>query len=270
MLIIKPKKKFEINLEEIWNYRELLYFLAWRDIKVRYKQTIIGILWAVLQPFLTMIVFTFFFNKVIGVSSGNIPYPIFAFSGLIFWNYFSTALSDTSNSLITNQSIITKVFFPRIIIPISTTLVPTVDFFFAFIFLIILLFVFHTPFSILGILLILPALLMTMVTVIGLGSFLAILNTKYRDIRYALPFFIQLLLFVTPVIYSINSIPLKYQVLLYINPLTGIIDMARSILLNQNVINEFGVIISSISSVVFLLVGIAFFTRYEREVADTL
>lgn len=270
MLIIKPKKGFGIDLNELWTYRELLYFLAWRDIKVRYKQTTIGIIWAVLQPFLTMVVFTFFFNKVVGVSSGNIPYPVFVFTGLLLWNYFSTSLQDVSNSLIANQSIITKVFFPRIIIPISTTVVPIVDFFFAFLFLIALLFFFHISFSIWGILIIIPALFFAMATTIGLGSFLAILNVKYRDIRYALPFFIQLLLFITPVIYSIHKVPNIYQQLLYINPLTGIIELVRSILLHQQAINPLGILISGISSIVLLFIGIAFFVQYEREIADTL
>jgi len=268
--VITPQSIKTIQLKELWEFRELLYFLAWRDIKVRYKQTFIGIIWAVLQPFLTMIVFTFFFNKVIGVSSGNVPYPIFAFTGLVFWNYFSSALSDTSNSLITNQSIITKVFFPRIIIPISTTIVPIIDFFFAFFFLLILLPIFHVSLSILGILSVIPALFITMVTVIGLGNFLAILNVKYRDIRYALPFFIQLLLFVTPVIYSVHTVPSKFQLFLYINPLTGVIDLVRVVMLHQYTINIVGLMISILSSIIFLFIGYTFFMKYERQIADTL
>ncbi len=270
MFVIKPKKNFGINFQELWFHRELLYFLSWRDIKVRYKQTTIGILWAILQPFLTMIVFTFFFNKVIGISSGNIPYPVFAFTGLIFWNYFSSALSDTCNSLVANQSIITKVFFPRTIIPISTTIVPIVDFFFAFIFLIGLLVYFKIAFSPLELFFIIPALLVSLITAIGLGSFLAILNVKYRDVRYALPFFIQLLLFVTPVIYSVRQIPTQYQLLLYFNPLTGVIEFIKSVLFHQNTISYVGFMISIVSSIVFLFVGVLFFSRYEREIADTL
>lgn len=269
-LIIKPKNKNIFPLQEIWEFRELFYFLAWRDIKVRYKQTTIGIIWAILQPFLTMIVFTFFFNKVAGISSGNIPYPLFAFTGLIFWNYFSSALSDTSNSLIANQSIITKVFFPRIIIPFSTAIVPLVDFFFAFLLLIVLFFVFHIQINPLELLIIIPALLLSFITALGFGEFLAILNVQYRDIRYALPFFIQLLLFVTPVIYSINKLPKEFQLLLYLNPLTGVIEASRSVLLHQSNVNINGIAISIVSSCFLFLLGGFFFTKYERDIADNL
>jgi lipopolysaccharide transport system permease protein len=269
-IVIKPQSKKNLPFKELWEFRELLYFLAWRDIKVRYKQTFIGILWAILQPFLTMIVFTFFFNKVIGVNSGNIPYPVFVFTGLLFWNYFSTSLQDVSNSLIANQSIITKVFFPRIIIPISTTIVPVVDFFFAFLLLIGILFYFHIPFFSWEILFIVPALFFSMVTAVGFGSFLAILNVKYRDVRYALPFFIQLLLFVTPVIYSFHQVSAQLQLFLYLNPLTGVIEAARVVLLHQHTFNIVGICISIITSILLLLVGIAFFMQYERGIADSL
>ena len=269
-IIITPQSKKHTSLIELWEFRELLFFLAWRDIKVRYKQTIIGIFWAVLQPFLTMIVFTFFFNKVIGVSSGNIPYPLFIFSGLLLWNYFSTSLQDVSNSLIANQSIITKVYFPRIIVLIVATIVPIVDFFFAFLFFIILFVFFHITFSFLALLSIVPALIFSMITAVGLGSFLAILNVKYRDVRYALPFFIQLLLFVTPVIYSIRQVPSAFKLFFYLNPLTGIIDLIRVTMLHEHNMNGAGLVISGISSVIFFVIGLIFFSRYERSIADAL
>ena len=269
-IIIRPQGRNILSFKEIWQFRELLYFLVWRDIKVRYKQTAIGIFWAVLQPFLTMVVFTFFFNRVLGVTSGDIPYPIFVFTGLLFWNYFSTSLQNVSNSLVANQSIITKVFFPRIIILIATTIVPIVDFFFAFLFLLGLLFFFQVQFSLLGILFILPALLLTLITVVGLGSILAIVNVKYRDVRYALPFFIQLLLFITPVIYSIDKVPANFQLLLYLNPLTGAIESVKTLLLQQGVFPLLGTMISLSSGLALLLFGIFFFFRYEREIADSL
>lgn len=269
-LVIKPQNKNTFPVKEIWEFRELLYFLAWRDIKVRYKQTVIGILWVILQPFVTMIVFTFFFSKVLGVSSGNIPYPVFVFTGLLFWNYFSTCLQDVSNSLIANQSIVTKVFFPRIIVPISTTIVPIVDFFFSFLFLLGIILFYHVSFSFLGILMIVPALLISMISSIGVGSFLAILNVKYRDVRYALPFFIQLLLFVTPVIYPIHQVPSFFQLFLYLNPLTGAIESVKVFLLHQQNFNMLGMAISTTSSMVFLIVGVLFFLRYERGIVDSL
>ncbi|SRR5258708_2022939 len=270
MLIIKPNKHFGIDVKELWFYRELFYFLAWRDIKVRYKHMILGIGWAVLQPLLTMVVFTFIFNKIGGISSGKVPYILFSFTGLVFWNYFSSALSDVSNSFVANQSILTKVFFPRLIIPISATIVPVVDFFFSFVVLFFLLLFFHISINLLGLFTIVLLLMLSILTAIGLGGILSILNVKYRDIRYALPFFIQLLLFITPVIYSVNLIPRKFQLFLYINPMTGVIETARAVLFHQYQINLLGLLISIVSSCVLLLLGILFFARYEQEIADII
>lgn len=269
-IVIKPRSKHSISFAELWEYRELFYFLALRDIKVRYKQTLLGILWAILQPLITMVVFTIFFNKIIGVSSGKIPYAVFSFSGLIFWDYFSAALQESSNSLISNQSIITKVFFPRIIIPISSTIVPLVDFFSSFIMLLLLLLFFHVAISSITFLCIIPLLFFSIVTVIGLGGILSIVNVTYRDVRYALPFFIQLLLFVTPVIYPIQKVSKTFQLFLYINPMTGIIDVMRSTLFSQSVANVEGVMISTVSACIIFLLGSFVFSRYERGVADVL
>lgn len=269
-IVIKPNNNQFFSLMELFKYKELFFFLAWRDIKVRYKQTLIGIFWAVLQPFLTMIVFTFFFNNVLKVSSGNVPYAVFSFTGLIFWNYFSTALNDVSNSLVANQSIITKVFFPRIIIPVSTTIVPLVDFLFSFLILLILLLFFHVIPDPVGLLFVVPSITLSMISALGLGGILSILNVRYRDIRYALPFFIQLLLFITPVIYSIQSVPKNLQLFLYINPMTGVIESMRSTLLHQSTFNMVGFIISFVSSCILLLLGMFLFGKYEQEIADII
>lgn len=269
-MIIRPRASTIHILEDIWRYRELFYFLAWRDIKVRYKQTILGIVWALLQPLVTMIVFTIFFHNVVHISSGNIPYPVFAYSGLLFWNYFSSTLSDVSNSMITNQSIITKVFFPRIIIPISTTIVGLVDFGVAFVFLIVLMLFYHIYPDPLGMLVTILCLGVTILSLWGIGIFLSVLNVRYRDVRYALPFFIQLLLFVTPVIYPVSLAPKEFHTLFYLNPMTGVIELARSAILHMGTMNWTGFGISIISSIVFLGGSLLYFNHYERELADII
>lgn len=270
MRVITSKSGKTISLKELWDYRELFYFFIWRDIKVKYKQTVIGIVWAILQPFLTMVVFTFFFNKVAGISSGNIPYPVFSFTGLIFWNYFSSSVQEASNSFIANQSVITKVYFPRVIIPIVSTLVSLLDFFFAFIVLLGLFLFFRVSINPLGILIILPALSMTFISAVGIGGLLSILNVKYRDIRYALPFFFQILLFVTPVIYSIDKIPSFLQLILYFNPMTGVLELVRGTLFQHSQINFFGIFISLLSTVFGVILFIMIFKEFESGIADAI
>ncbi|MBU2233683.1 ABC transporter permease, partial [Patescibacteria group bacterium] len=221
--IIRPKKFFSIkDITELWKYKELMYFFTWRDLKVRYKQTAIGITWALFQPFTTMVVFSIFFGNFAKMPSDNIPYPIFVYVGLLIWQFFSGALTETSNCLIVNQAIITKVYFPRLILPISAVLTKLVDFFIASIILIgMMIYYGYTP-NLMG-LLILPLLLfISFMVAVGGGLFLAAVNVKYRDVRYILPFFIQMLMFITPVIYP-ASIAGKYSWVLAINPMTGVI-----------------------------------------------
>src|SRR3989344_6585963 len=225
--IIKPQKILGLkDIKELWNYRELLYFFSWRDIKVRYKQTAIGISWAILQPFATMVVFSIFFGKLAHIPSDGVPYPIFVYTGLLFWQFFSDALSETSNSLVANKAIITKVYFPRLILPISSVITKFIDFIIASIILIgLMLYYGYAPH--ISRLLILPLLLiLTFMAAIGLGLFLFAANVKYRDVRYALPFLIQMLLFLTPVIYP-ASIAGKYSWVLALNPMMGVIQSAR-------------------------------------------
>ena len=193
--IIKPKKTFSLrDFRELWNYRDLLYFFTWRDLKVRYKQTVIGAAWAILQPFITMVIFTLFFGTLAKMPSDGIPYPIFVYTGLLFWQFFSSSLSDTSNVLIANQSIITKVYFPRLILPISGVITKFVDFLIASIILAGLMIYFGFIPHISGLLIIPILLIITFMASVGTGLFLASINVKYRDIRYALPYFIQMLL----------------------------------------------------------------------------
>src|SRR3989344_6474889 len=235
--VIKPKKTFSLeDFREVWRYKELLYFFVWRDIKVRYKQTIIGIGWAIFQPFVTMVVFSVFFGKLIQVPSDGIPYPIFVYTGLLFWQLFSSALGDTSNSLIANASIVTKVYFPRIILPLADTANKFVDLFFASLALIFLMFHYGYMPGLSGILLIPVLLLITAGTAVGAGLILASINVKYRDVRYILPYFMQILLFLTPVIYP-SSIAGKYAWLLAANPMTGVIKAARGALLGTEPVN---------------------------------
>ncbi len=265
---IRPKKIFHLSdLKEIWQYRELLYFFSWRDLKVRYKQTAIGASWAIFQPFITMVVFSVFFGGLAKMPSDNLPYPIFVYVGLLFWQFFSSALADTSNSLVTNQAIITKVYFPRLILPISSVITKFVDFLIAAIILIgLMLYYGYTP-NLLGLLILPLLLIITFMAAVGGGLFLAAINVKYRDVRYALPFFIQILLFVTPVIYP-ASIAGKYSMFLAINPMMGVIQNARAALLGTAPVNWMLLGISFVACLILLLIGIYVFKKVERYFAD--
>lgn len=270
MLVIRPQKTFSLrDIKELWIYRELLYFFSWRDLKVRYKQTAIGILWAILQPFVTMVVFSIFFGKLAGLPSDGVPYPIFVYTGLLFWQFFSSALSDTATSLISNQSIITKVYFPRLLLPISSVLTKFLDFLLSALILVAMMFYYgYTPY--LQGLFVLPLLLIiTFMASSGLGLFLSALNVKYRDVRYALPFFIQILLFVTPVIYP-ASIAGKYSWILALNPMTGVVQTARATLLGATEINWLLLGISFATCLVMLIVGVLYFKKIEKYFADII
>jgi lipopolysaccharide transport system permease protein len=266
--IIKPYKYFSSHIfKEIWQYRELMYFFAWRDFKVRYKQTVLGVAWAVFQPLLAMVVFTVFFNKLAGIQSDNIPYPIFVYVGLLFWLFFSGALSDISNCMVNNQSIITKVYFPRLILPISATATKFIDFLIASVILVGMMFYYgYTPH--LSGLLILPLLIfITFMAALGGGLFLSALNVKYRDVRYILPYFIQMLLFITPVIYP-ASLTGIYSWFLALNPMTGVIKAARSALFGDFPMNWPQLGISGLACFLILLIGFYYFQNTEKYFAD--
>lgn len=266
--VIKPKKIFHLrDLRELWQYRELLYFFTWRDLKVRYKQTAIGTAWAVFQPFMTMVVFSVFFGGLAKMPSDGVPYPIFVYTGLIFWQFFSSALGETSNTLISNQSIITKVYFPRLILPIASVITKLVDFAIAALIMIGLMIYYGYMPSLFGILMIPLLLLISFMAAVGAGLFLAAINVKYRDVRYALPYFIQILLFVTPVIYP-ASIAGKYSKLLAVNPMMGVIQNARAALLGTAPINWILLGISATGCFVLMIAGIYVFKKVERYFAD--
>jgi homopolymeric O-antigen transport system permease protein len=270
--VIRPRRRLAIDWNELFAYRELFFYFAWRSVKVRYKQTAIGAVWAVLQPFITMIVFTLFFNKAVGIQSGAkaVPYAIFSYTGLLFWNFFSQALMQAGNSLVDNQAIITKIYFPRIIPPLSSTIVSLIDFCFASSIFIGLLFYYHFTPSPLGLILFIPAILMTFVAAAGPGMFLAALNVKYRDVKQALPFLIQTGLFVTPVIYPVTEVPHRYQWILYLNPMTGIINAMRSGFLGTAPINWPLTGLSIAVAVIGFFVGLYYFKGREKEFADII
>ena len=268
--VIKPRKTFSLkDVRELWQYKELLYFFSWRDLKVRYKQTSIGIAWAIFQPFITMVIFSIFFGSLAKVPSDGVPYPIVVYVGLLFWQFFSTALSDTSNTLISNQSIITKVYFPRLILPISSVMTKFVDFLIATLILIGLMFYYGYMPHLSGLLILPLLLIITFMASTGLGLFLASINVKYRDVRYALPFFVQIMLFLTPVIYP-ASIAGKYSYLLALNPMTGVIQSARAAILGATPINWLLIIISLVVTFILMIFGIYIFKKTERYFADII
>jgi lipopolysaccharide transport system permease protein len=268
--IIRPKKTFSFaDFKELWRYRELLYFFVWRDLKVRYKQTAVGVAWAIFQPFMAMVVFSVFFGGLAHMPSDGVPYPIFVYTGLLFWQFFSSSLGDVGGSLISNQSIVTKVYFPRLILPLAVIATHLVDFFVASTVLVGLMF-YYGYFPHLAGLLVLPLLLfITFLAALGGGLFLASINVKYRDVRYILPYFLQMLLFVTPVIYP-SSIAGKYAWILAINPMTGVIKAARAAVLGTEPINWFLLGLSLAAVCILLIIGVVLFKKMERYFADLI
>lgn len=268
--IIEPKTGWvAIDLKEIWKYRELLYFLTKRDIKVRYKQTVLGGLWAIIQPLLTMIVFTLFFGKLAKIPSDGIPYPIFVYAGLLPWTYFANALGASGNSLVGSQNLITKVYFPRIIIPASASLAGLLDFFIAMIVLGLLM-IYYQYIPGLGILLFPFLVALTFICSVGVGLWLSALNVEYRDIRYAIPFLIQIWMFVSPVIYPVSMVKEKYQWLLAINPMGGVINAYRVSLLGHKPIDWTLLWISTVIILSLFLSGMYYFRRMEKTFADVV
>jgi lipopolysaccharide transport system permease protein len=230
---IKPQNKFSIGLKELWQYKELFYFFTWRDVKVKYKQAVLGFLWAILQPLAMMLVFTLVFSKGLNVKAdGNIPYPVFALSGLLIWNIFSNGLLNSANSMVSNANIIKKIYFPRLVVPLSSILVAFVDFCFSLIifFCVILFFRHSLSVNIIRLVICLPvSILITVITTFGLGTFLSALNVKYRDFQYIVPFLIQFLLFVNPVLYSsriFKNAALNF--IMQLNPIAGAINLVRA------------------------------------------
>jgi len=268
--IIEPKKGWvPIDLKEIWDYRELLYFLTKRDIKVRYKQTVLGGLWAIIQPVFMMVVFTLFFGRLAKMPSDGIPYPIFVYAGLLPWTYFANAVSASGNSLVGSANLITKVYFPRLIIPASASLAGLLDFFIAMLVMGAMMIYYHFVPNI-GILLFPLLVGLTFLCAVGVGLWLSALNVQYRDIRYVIPFLIQLWMFVSPVIYPVSMVKEKYQWLLALNPMGGVIKAYRASLLGHIPIDWFLLGISTSIIFVLFLSGLYYFRRMEKTFADVV
>lgn len=266
---IAPPKRLNINVKELLEYKELFYFFTWRDIKVKYKQTFLGFLWAVLQPLLMMLIFSVFLGDYLKDPQSNVPYPVFVYSGLLLWNIFSSGLTSAGNSMVTNSNIIKKIYFPRLIIPISSVLVALFDFFMALIVFVFLLIYYRQPVSVTGTIFIAPlGIIFICITTFGLGSLLAALNIKYRDFRYVIPFMVQAMLFLTPVIYPTSLLThdwLKYVVA--VNPVYCGVELFRNGLLGGAFDLKL-ILISAFSSITFLVIGLYYFRKTEAYFAD--
>jgi len=255
-----------VDMKSLWAYRELLYFLTWRDVKVRYKQTVLGVTWAVIQPLFTMITFSIFFGKLAGLPSDGIPYPLFAYAALMPWTFFSNALTSSGNSLVGSAHLITKVYFPRMIIPAAAVAAGLIDLMIAFGILIVLMVYYGVGMT--WNLLMAPALVaMTALLAVAVGMGMSALNVKYRDIRYALPFAIQLLMFVTPIIYPVGIVPERFRWALSLNPLTGIIEGYRAAFFGRP-FDWPPLVISAAITFALLFYAACHFKRVERTLAD--
>jgi len=270
-IIIEAGRSEKNYWTDLWRYRELFYILSWRDISVRYKQTVIGILWALIRPLLTMVVFTVIFGKMAKFpSDGNAPYAIMVYAGMLPWQFFSSAITATSNSLVGNAQLITKVYFPRLIIPVSSIITSFVDFIISFIILIFLMFYFSFL-PTWRMVYLLGFLIITFITSLGFGLFITSLNVKYRDFRYIVPFIVQLGLYISPVGFSSSVIPEKYRLLYSLNPMVGVIDGFRwSILGDNSNIYIPGFILSLFVAVIFLIIGLMKFRKMEKTFADII
>ena len=269
--VIEPKRGWvPVDLREVWQYRELLYFLTKRDIKVRYKQTVLGGLWAVIQPAFTMIVFTLLFGRLAKIPSDGMPYPLFVYVGLLPWTYFANAVSASGNSLVGSANLITKVYFPRLIIPASASLGGLLDFFVALIVLAALMIHYGFVPGLLGILLFPFLLALTFLCALGVGLWLSALNVQYRDIRYVIPFLIQLWMFVSPVIYPVSMVKGNYQRLLALNPMGGLIEAYRASILGHHPVDWSLLGISAAIIVVIFVTGLYYFRKMERRFADVV
>ncbi len=274
--VIEPSHGWvALHLRDLWEYRELLYFLVWRDVKVRYKQTLLGAAWAILQPTLTMIVFTIFFGRLAGIGSEGVPYPVFSYVGLLPWTFFAQGLTQSSNSLVGSSHLITKVYFPRLVIPLASVLAGAVDFVLAFVVLLALMAFYGIVPT--AAVLALPALLgLAFATAVGAGIWLSALNVAYRDVRYVVPFFVQIWLFVTPVIYPAKMVAGKLEQLglpgwlFGLNPMVGVVEGFRWALLGIGTPPGPVTWASTIVAVALVVTGVAYFRRVEKTFADVV
>lgn len=268
-VIEPPRGWWRINFRELWEFRELLYFLSWRDILLRYKQTVLGVLWAVLQPLLTMVVFSVIFGGFAKLPSSGIPYPLFTYAALLPWQFFSRAVADTATSLVSNQQLVTKIYFPRFFLPVAPILSGLVDFVIAFVILLGMMWYFHQP--ILINIFVLPVLVFaTMLISLAVGLWLSALNVKYRDVRYIVPFLTQAWLFVTPVAYASKIVPEQFRAIYGLNPMAGVVDGFRWALFGQQTASGALLPASAAATVVLLVGGLIYFHRLESEFSDII
>lgn len=267
--IITPKpQSYFLDFKKLWAKRELLYFLVLRDISVRYKQTLAGFFWLLIQPILTVLIFTFVFGQITKIAVSNIPYPVFVFSGLIFWNLFSRSIITSSESIVANQNLVKKIAFPRIILPLSSIGVHIIDFIFSFLIFLLLMLVFGYKPNLIGFLILPLVLFLTLISSFGIGCFFASINVKYRDIRLLLPFLVQLLFFLTPVIYPLASINKKYQLLLLLNPVAGAVETFKGLIFKTGDLDYQVLLSSLLISFALFIIGIYKFKNQERFFAD--
>jgi len=269
LVVIEPSKNLvALNLRDLWHYRDLFHILTMRDIKVRYKQTFLGVAWAIMQPLFTMIIFTLLFGRLANMPSDGVPYPLFAFAGLLPWTFFSNAVTNSGNSLVGSSNLITKVYFPRMVIPFAAVAAGLLDLVVAFGLMVLLMIYYGVGFS--ANMLMLPVLtvIMTLLAV-GIGMFLSALNVKYRDIRYALPFLIQLGMFASPIIYPLSIIPEKWRWLMMLNPLSGLIEAYRAALFGRP-FDWASLGVSLAMTVAILLFSAYVFRKMERSFADVI
>jgi len=270
-LRLEPSRGWvSLKLKELWEYRELLYFLTWRDIKVRYKQTVLGAAWAVLQPFMTMVVFSLFFGRLTNMPSDGVPYPIFSFTALVPWTFFATGITASSSSLVGSSNLIKKVYFPRLTIPIATVLSGTVDFVIAFVVLIILMLIYGiVPTA--NVIFLPFFLLLAFITSFGVGLWLSAMNVQFRDVRYIVPFLIQFWLFATPIVYPSSLIDNPTIRTLYgINPMTGVVEGFRWALLGVDTAPGPILIVSTAVAILLMVSGLYYFRRMEKTFADVV
>ena len=270
-LRIEPSKGWvSLKPHELWEYRELLYFLTWRDIKVRYKQTVFGAAWAIIQPFFTMVVFSLFFGNLAKIPSDGIPYPIFSYAALVPWTFFAYGLQQSSNSLVASSNLLKKIYFPRLVIPIASVLSGVVDFVLAFLVLLIMMLTYGI-FPTINVIFLPLFLLLSFVTSLGVGMWLSAMNVQFRDVRYTIPFISQFWMFATPIAYPSSLIENDLLRMVYgINPMTGVIEGFRWVLLDTDTAPGPIIIVSSLTAVALLISGAYYFRRMEKTFADVV
>lgn len=268
-ITIKPRSNpLAIDFAELWRYRELFFIFAWRDIKVRYKQTFLGAAWAIFQPLISTFIFTVFFGRLAKIPSGVLPYSLFVLCGLVFWNFFSGAVTHASNSLIENENIVKKVYFPRLVLPLSSLITNFIDFGISLVMMLIFSFVLGFIPSLMFIPILILGILIASIGAGGLGLFLSAFNVKYRDVRYILPFFIQTMLFLTPVIYPTSIVSNTNKYIMAINPMTGVIEAIRVTVAGTGNIDWLLLGLSALSAIIFFIIGLIYFRQTEAFFAD--